>query len=92
LEQAAFLHTGKVEPVKNGASVLLKTICNLYLEHQESKVTSGNLSAGHFHDQVKSLRMLTMFLGQHCTIDQIGTLDLQNYKQKLVKHFFLPTE
>ena len=36
LEQATYLHTGKGErPESNGDCILLKTLCNLYLDHQE---------------------------------------------------------
>ncbi|HBG26988.1 MAG: hypothetical protein A2Y10_15415 [Planctomycetes bacterium GWF2_41_51] len=87
LEQAAFLHTGKTILIEKEDSLALKTLCNLYLEYQEKKVQANNLSAGHFQDQVKSLRKFTTFLGQYCEIEQIGTLDLQNYKQKLLKCF-----
>lgn len=62
-------------------------LCNLYLDYQDSKVQSGELTIRHNIDQVKSLRMLVRFLGQHCLVSEISTLDLQNYKRKLQRSF-----
>ena len=88
LEQATMLHAGRGSksgtPVNNMA---LKTLCNLYLEHQESKVQTGELTAGYFSDQVRSLRKFVRFIGPSCIIAEISALDLQNYKRKLRKSY-----
>lgn len=86
LEQAAYLHTGrnqKNDSVNNTISI--RALCNLYLEHQNSNVGAGQITADHYRDQVKGLRMLVRFLGQHRLISEISTLDLQNYKRKLLQ-------
>ena len=39
LEQAAYLHTGRgTRPKSTTDTLSIKTLCNLYLEHQESRV------------------------------------------------------
>ena len=88
LEQAAYLHTGRTLP-KNFANngITIRTLCNLYLEHQNSNVGAGQITADHYRDQVKGLRLLVRFLGQHCLVSEISTLDLQNYKRKLLKSY-----
>lgn len=87
LEQASHLHGGhpKLRTSTSG-NITVTTLCNLYLQHQESRVEAGELSARHFADQINSLRMFAQFLGKHCMVSQISTLDLQNYKRKLQKN------
>lgn len=42
LEQATYLHTAKGERLKlTQNSILLKTLCNLYLDHQETRSAIG---------------------------------------------------
>ena len=82
------LHAGRnnktATPVNN---MTLKTLCNFYLAYQESRVQTGELTAAYFSDQVKSLRKLVRFIGPSCTVAEISTLDLQNYKRKLRKTY-----
>ncbi len=86
LEQASYLHAGHPRPAGSATGcITIMTLCNLYLEHQESRVEAGELSARHFADQITSLRTLTHFLGKHRVVNQISTLDLQNYKRILQK-------
>lgn len=88
LEQASMLHTGRSSsPTASGDDISIKTLCNLYLQHQESRAQQGEISTRHFSDQVKSLTKLTRFLGQHRLIGEMSTVDLQNYKRKLVKSY-----
>ncbi len=88
LEDAFFLHSGKGQRrnITNG-NVSIKTLCNLYLDHQNSRVQAGELTIRHYTDQVESLRKFVRFLGQHCTVNTITALDLQNYKRKLQKSY-----
>jgi len=88
LEQASALHTGKpAQPISPDDDISIKTLCNLYLDFQESKMQQGELSVRHFSDQVNSLRKFVRFLGQHRLISEISALDLQNYKRKLIKSY-----
>ena len=88
LEEAVFLYSGKDQRrnVTNG-NVSIKTLCNLYLDHQNSRVEAGELTIRHYADQVKSLRKFVRFFGQHCPVNTITALDLQNYKRKLQKSY-----
>jgi integrase len=86
LEQAAYLHTGQnPTPYSANNHITIKALCNLYLEHQNSSVQAAQMTASYYRDQVNSLRMLARFLGRHCLVNEISTLDLQNYKKKLLK-------
>ena len=86
LEQAPLLHGGKAtRSVSAGDDISIKTLCNLYLEHQKSRSEQGEISPRHFSDQLDSLRKLTRFLGQYRRVGDISVLDLQSYKRKLSK-------
>jgi hypothetical protein len=64
LEQASYLHTGHFEPFTSASgNITITAPCNLYLQHQESRVEAGELSARHFADQIKSPRAFAQFLG-----------------------------
>ncbi len=56
LEQAAFLHAGKPSKSKcNGDALSIKTLCNLYLDHQESRSMIGEIKLRHLYDQTSLL-------------------------------------
>jgi len=86
LEQAAFLHAGKrPRPNYANANVSLKTLCNLYLDHQESRVVIGEIKWRQIYDQTSHLRDFARFLDPNRVISEISTIDLQNYRKKLIK-------
>ena len=86
LEQAAYLHTGKGSRSKlANDSLSVKMACNLYLDHQESRVTIGEIKSRHFYDQTRLLRDFVKFLGPNRVVSNISTIDLQNYRRKLIK-------
>jgi hypothetical protein len=84
LDQATYLHGGRnlMKKAPNG-NMILKELCDLYLQYQQSKVMASDLTAKHHNDQISSLNKLASFLGQSRTIKSISTLDLQRYKRKL---------
>jgi integrase len=63
----------------------LKQLCDMYLKYQYSKLQANDLTANHYNEQVGSLKKLMVFLGQNIEINEISTLDLQNYKRKIQK-------
>jgi len=86
LDQVTDLHAGCTPtPDSAGADITISALCNLYLEHQELKVQVKELTARHYDDQVNSLRIFVRFLGRYRQLNEISTLDLQNYKKKLQK-------
>jgi len=88
LDQATFLHgydTNLQKP--SGGNMTLKQLCEMYLKYQHTKLQAHNLSVRHHNDQIGSLNKLIDFLGQNCKIKNISTLDLQNYKRRLQKHY-----
>ncbi len=86
LEQAAYLHTGKgCRPKSANDSPSVKMLCNLYLDHQESRVTIGEIKPRQLSDQTRLLRDFVKFIGPNRVVSNISTIDLQNYRKKLIK-------
>jgi len=84
LSQASYLHGNKEQTHKKPDSkMLLKELCDLYLQYQYLKVQANALTARHHNEQIASLNKLMPFLGQSRKIDDISTLDLQSYRRKL---------
>ncbi|MHC4158209.1 MAG: tyrosine-type recombinase/integrase [Planctomycetota bacterium] len=88
LDQATYLHGGRnlIQKASNG-NMTLKELCDVYLQYQHSKVIANDLTARHHNDQISSLNKLMAFLGPDRKIKSISTLDLQNYKRRLQKHY-----
>ncbi|HCO96847.1 MAG TPA: hypothetical protein DIU00_23390 [Phycisphaerales bacterium] len=89
LAQATYLHGPQslAQKISNG-KITLKQLCDLYLHYQNSRVLVGNITAKHYTDSKYSLDRFMTFLGQGCRIENISTLDLQNYKRKLQSSYF----
>jgi len=86
LEQAAYLHVGKMpKPKSPGQTLSIKTLCNLYLDHQESRSIIGEIKLRHLYDQTSLLRDFVRFVGPNRVVSDISTVDLQNYRKKLIK-------
>ncbi len=86
LEQAAYLHVGKLpRPKSTGNTLSIKTLCNLYLDHQESRSIIGEIKLRYLYDQTSLLRDFVRFVGPNHTVSDISTVDLQNYRKKLIK-------
>jgi len=88
IEQAPYLHTGKAEKARLDVQTMtLKTLCNLYLDYQNSRVQTKEITARHYVDEVGSLKMLARFFGPNRDVAEITALDLQNYKRRLTKAY-----
>ena len=86
LEQAAFLHAGKLpKPKCAGDALSIKTLCNLYLDHQDARAVIGEIKLRHISDQISLLRAFVRFVGPNRLLSDISTVDLQNYRKKLIK-------
>jgi integrase len=86
LEQAAYLHTGKgTKPNSANNNLSLKTVCNLYLDYQDSRATIAEITRSYVYDQTRLLRDFVRYIGPNRIISNISTIDLQNYRKKLVK-------
>ena len=87
LDQATYLH-GHQENVQSKPiedQMTLKQLCDMYLKYQYSKLQANDLTASHHNEQIGSLNKLMAFLGQNIDINNISTLDLQNYKRRIQK-------
>ena len=90
LDQATYLHgcqNNLQQPKPTGDNMTLKQLCDMYLSYQYSKLQANDLTPRHHKDQIDSLNKLQAFLGQNRKIKGISTLDLQNYKRKLQRHY-----
>ena len=86
LEQAFFLHSGEQSKVKaSGDRLSVKMLCNLYLDHQDSRASIGEIQHQHVSDQVFRLKQFVQFVGPHRSVSDVSTIDLQNYRKKLIQ-------
>jgi len=86
LEQAAYLHSGKhikTESVSKGLD--MKTLCNMYLNHQESRAAVGEVRLRQVYDQTMLLRDFVRFVGPNRISSDVATIDLQDYRSKLIR-------
>jgi integrase len=86
LEQASCLHAGRtaVSP-KFDDEISLINLCNLYLEHQHSRVLAGEIKLRQVYDQTSLLKDFVRTMGAERNISEIKTLDLQDYRNILIK-------
>jgi len=84
LEQASYLHTGKRAKPKLTSSLSLKTLCNLYLDHQDSRAAVGEIKPRQVYDQTLILRDFVKYIGPNRIVSNISKIDLQNYRRKLI--------
>ena len=85
LEQATYLHSGKMTKPTSVNNMSLKTLCNLYLDHQESRSAIGEIKPRQIYDQTCLLRDFVRFISPNQSVSNITTIDLQNYRKKLIK-------
>lgn len=86
LEQASYLHSGRAtELALSNNNFSLRTLCNLYLDHQESRADIGEIKSLQVHDQTLILRKFVKCVGANRSFSDISTIDLQNYRKKLIK-------
>jgi len=86
IEQAAYLHSGKISKHNSVNSDLsLKSLCNLYLDYQESRSAIGEIKPRQVYDQTCLLRDFVRFISPNRPVFNITTIDLQNYRKKLIK-------
>ena len=57
--------------VASNGKMILKQLCDLYLQYQHSRVLAGALTPKHYNDHIGSLGTLMSFLGQSCRIESI---------------------
>src|SRR3972149_7923209 len=86
LDQSTYLH-GHQEDLQKPTEehMTLKQLCDMYLKYQYSKLQAHDLTASHHNEQIGSLNKLMASLGQNIEINNISTLDLQNYKRRIQK-------
>ena len=88
LDQATYLHgcqNNLQQQKPTSDNMTLKQLCDMYLKYQYSKLQANDLTASHHNEQIGSLNKLMAFLGQNIDINNISTLDLQNYKRRIQK-------
>lgn len=86
IKQADYLHSGRIPNAQFGEEELsIKTLCNLYLDHQESRAAIEEIKRRYLYDQTSLLRDFVRFVGSNRVVSDIATVDLQNYQKKLIK-------
>jgi integrase len=85
LEQSTVLHSGEcLPPVDKSGGISIKYLCNLYLEHQQSRAAIGQIKLRHICDQKILLRDFVSSVGQSQSINNISTMDIQHYVSMLI--------
>ena len=88
LEQASLLHHNRNSTVKKkNTDMTLKTLSELYLQYQLSKVQSDELTARHYTDQINCLNKFVNSIGRFVKVKDISTLDLQKYRRQVNKSY-----
>jgi hypothetical protein len=78
LEQAAYLHSGKaVPPGKDTEDLSIRYLCNLYLEHQQTKASVGQIKTSRLYDQTILLRNFVRFVGPNRMASDISIAELK---------------
>jgi integrase len=86
LEQAASLHSGKhIKTESLSMGLDMKTLCNMYLDHQESRAAVGEVRQRQVYDQTMLLKDFVRFIGTNRVSSDVATIDLQNYRSKLIR-------
>ena len=57
----------------------------MYLDHQEYRVTIREIKSRQLSDQTRLLIDFVKFIGPNRVVSNISTIDLQNYRRKLIK-------
>lgn len=88
IERASLLHLNQgkqcvLPDSENGISI--KVLCNMYLDHQESRVSSGEIKARQYCDQARLLRSFVKFCGANLLALSTSTFVLQAYRKQLIK-------
>jgi integrase len=84
LNKATFLHGGSNDlTIPAGNNMTLKQLCDMYLKYQHAKLQASDLTVSHYNEQIGSLNRLMTFLGQKIEINDISTMNLQNYKRMI---------
>jgi hypothetical protein len=84
-EQAAYLHSGKSISSTNKTKISIKDLANQYLDHLQSRVSAGEIRQRQLYDQTRLLRHFVKSVGPKYLICDVATIDIQNYKKKLIK-------
>lgn len=63
IEQAAMLHSGKTVALQDKTEdISIKYLCNLYIEHQQTRVEIGQIKLRHVYEQKVLLKDFVRFL------------------------------
>jgi len=87
-DQAAYLHSGQTDKYihdKTSRDMSLKLLCNLYLDHQESRARAGEIKWRRCSDQAALLREFARSVGPQRLVADVSTMDLQSYRSRLIK-------
>lgn len=87
LQQASSLHSG-LPSAGNGTNtqgIPIKVLANQYLDYQESRVESNEIKQRQLYDQTRLLKHFVKHVGPKKSLTQISTIDIQNYRKKLIK-------
>jgi hypothetical protein len=91
LKQASYLHIGNLPKPEITQDLSIRTLCNLYLDQQESRACVGEIKWRQVCDPTRLLRDFAKYIGPNKAVSLVSTIDLQNYRTKLIKSNKAPT-
>jgi hypothetical protein len=61
----------RIQVKTTNGNMTLKSLCNIYLQHQQAKAASAEITIRHHADQISCLKKFMSFIGQHRKINEI---------------------
>jgi integrase len=86
IREAPALYSGQGRnPVPTPAdNTSIKTLCNLYLAHQDAQVSIGHIKYAHMYGLQRRLRAFASHVGPDTLVCSITTMTIQQYRAKLI--------
>lgn len=90
-DQARYLHSGHTPAIHPEKELFpLGYVSNLYMDHQLSKAKAGEIKYRHISNQKFILKDFVRFCGTNRSVSDLSTIELQNYRKKLIEKYTSP--
>jgi integrase len=90
LQQATALHTAPDGPAALSRDLTLRALCELYLRHQLSEATTGQIKQRYYYDLRLHLRAFVKYAGPDTLVTEIKIIVVQKFREKLLKQAKAP--
>ncbi len=80
-----YLIRGQTPPPKNEEALSVDHLVNGYLEHQDNRVATGELTKRSFNDLKRVGALLIKYLGRHTSVESLRPSDFDKLRSKLAE-------